>query len=184
MATGFKGNYMVLTPIAPPSVPNGSVFIDSTNANAASIKDTGGIVTPINAASTNIFIKQMQSDGVISINRPVSKKANGRVVAADSDSATGQDYCGFALQAAAGAGVLINVLCVGANLQGAVTGLGFAPGDEVYLSETGSGFTNNPASFTGGDDSIIKVGIADCAAGVASVTAVDLIVFSEVVARP
>ena len=184
MATGFKGNFMVLDPIAPPSVPNGSVFIDSTNANAASIKDTGGIVTPINAASSNIFIKQMQADGVISINRPVSKQTNGRVIAADSDLANGQDLCGFALQAAAAPGDLINVLCIGANLQNAIVGLGYVPGDEVYLSESGSGFTNDPNSFTGGDDSIIKVGIADCAAGVASGVAVDLIVFSEVIARP
>jgi hypothetical protein len=159
------------------------VFIDSTNANAASIKDTGGVVFPLNAGSTNIFIKQMQADGAIAINRPVSKLANGRVIAADSDLASGQDYCGFALQAAAAPGDLINVLCVGAVLANAVFGLGYAPGDEIYLAETG-GFTNDPNSFTGGDDSIIKVGIADCAAGVASGVAVDLIVFSEVIARP
>jgi hypothetical protein len=125
----------------------------------------------------------MQIDGPIAINRHVSKKSNGRIIQADSDNPDGQQVVGVALQAGATAGDLINVLCVGANLAGALTGLGFAPGEEIYLSEA-SGFTNNPNSFTGGDDTIMKVGVADCAAGVASGTAVDLISFPEIIARP
>jgi hypothetical protein len=56
------------------------------------------------------------------------------------------------------------------------------------LAQTGGqggvSFINSVGSLTGDDDSIIKVGIADCAAGTASGTATDLIVFPEVILRP
>ena len=125
----------------------------------------------------------MQAAGAIGLYKPVAKQANGKINQADSDAVLGQEFVGFAMAVASADGDLISVLCAGANLAGAVTGLGFAPGDEIFLGEA-SGYTNNPSSFTGSDDSIIRVGVADCAAGVASGTAVDLIAFAEVIARP
>lgn len=180
---GFKANFIVLTPSLPSAIPNGAVFIDSTNADAMSVKGTGGAVSPIGSTGSNIFIKQMQAAGVIATNMPVSKRPDGKIEQADSDAATGQEVVGFALAAAAGNGSLINVLCVGANIAGALTGLGFTPGQEVYLSEN-SGYTNDPNSFTGNNDSIIRLGVADCAAGAASTVVTDLIVFTEVIVRP
>lgn len=183
MAIGIKVDFVQLSPIAPANVPNGSLFMDSTNADTSTVKETNSAITPIGATGSNIFIKEMQADGAILLHRPVSKKSNGRIVQADSDGINAQTFVGYALAAATGAGDQISVLCAGANLAGALTGLGFTPGDEIFLSETSS-YTNDPASFTGGNDSIIRVGIADCAGGVASAVATDLIVFAEVIARP
>jgi hypothetical protein len=182
---GFKGNFFVLTPTNPASVPNGSIFLDSTNGNSLTTKDTTGASAPIGAVSSNnIFIKQMQAAGAIAINRPVSKLSNGKIEAAEADIIAAGDYIGYALQAASADGDLINVLCVGANLIGALTGLGYTPGDEVYLSQDGNGFTNDPNTLPVGTDAVIKLGIADCSAGAASTVVNDLIVFSEVVSRP
>lgn len=180
----FKATAVVLVPITPAQAPNGSVFLDSTNANALTTKSPGGVLTPnLGGTPENIFIKQMEASGAISAKVPVAKLPTGKIVAADSDAAGGQEVIGFALSATLADGDLVMVVLVGANLEGALTGLGYAPGDEIFLSETG-GYTNDPNSFTGNDDSIIRVGIADCAAGVASATVVDLIAFAEVIARP
>lgn len=41
----WAAGYMVLEPIAPGSVVNGSLFLDSTNSNYLSYKDEGGVIT-------------------------------------------------------------------------------------------------------------------------------------------
>lgn len=121
--------------------------------------------------------------GTIVANTPVSKVSDGTIVPADSDSVNGQQMIGIAKE-----NILLGgtgeVYLFGQNIPGAISGLGFSVGDEVYLSETQGQFTNDPNSFTGDDDSIIKVGIADCSAGNASSTASDLIMFPEVILRP
>lgn len=134
---------------------------------------------------TGNLIKQMQSGhgSTIPAGKPVSKLANGKIVPADSDDALGQKYVGITKDSITANGTG-DVYLTGNNIPGAVSGLGFTPGDEVFLSETSGAFTNNPNSFTNNDDSIIKLGIADCAAGTASSTATDLIMFTEVIARP
>lgn len=180
----FKANYVVLEPITPDKVPNGAIFLDASNMNSMSIKDSGGITKKLEPSTdTSMFIKQMQVDAPIAIRMPFSKLASGKIVLADSDAVGGQKFCGYTLGAATEADQLINVLCVGANLTGAILGLGFTPGDDVYLSEDG-GYTNNINALTGDNDSIIKVGVADCSAGLASTVADDLIAFPEILLRP
>ncbi|NDC22665.1 MAG: hypothetical protein EBZ49_00820 [Proteobacteria bacterium] len=184
MTQPVKGKAFVLDPATPSEIPNGSVFIDSTNLNQLSLKDTSGNVSVIGAGiNQNLFVKQMQAGGSFGINQPLSKRPDGRVVLADSDGANTQQLIGYSLQISPGNNALVNVLLVGANILGAVNGLGFAPGDDVYISETG-GYTNNVSSFSGDNDSIVKVGIADCSAGVSSSVATDLVVFPEVIAKP
>jgi hypothetical protein len=184
MPIGMRAKYVLLDSTTPSAVPNGAVFLDSTNANLTTVKNLSGVLIPLESgSSTNIFIKQMQAGGAFTVNTALSKRPDGKVVAADSDGANTQNHIGFALSAASLDGDLVNVLCVGANIVGAVMGLGFIPGQDIYLGESGS-YTNDPSSFSGTNDSIIKVGIADCSAGFASSTANDLIIFAEVVIRP
>jgi hypothetical protein len=113
---------------------------------------------------------------------PVSKKIDGTIVHADSDATDGQRFIGITGEEIL-SGATGTVKLVGQNLAGAISGLGYSVGDDVYLSESG-GYTNDPNSFTGDNDSIIRVGIADCSEGSASSTATDLIMFSEVLIRP
>lgn len=135
-------------------------------------------------ASGATLLKTMQnlSGSTIPAGAPVAKLANGGIIAADSDGATTQNFVGIAVAA------IVNnaqgqVAVTGQNIAGAITGLGFAPGQEIYLSQSG-GYTNDIESFTDDDDSIIKIGIADCSAGAASATATDIIMFPEVLIRP
>jgi hypothetical protein len=144
------------------------------------------VTIPGGGGGTGQFLKQMQNNtgSPIAAGVPVSKKSDGSIVPADSDAADGQAYCGVTSEVIAASGGLGDVAVVGQNIVGAITALGFTPGTDVFLSETAGTYTDNPASFTGGDDSIIKVGLADCSAGVASATANDLIMFTEVLLRP
>jgi len=181
---GFKTKFMSMQPTTSASVPNGSFYIDSANGNQASFKDNSGNTSVIGAIpSSNLFIKQMQASVVMPINTPVSKLANGKIVPADSDAANGQEYVGITTVAALAVDAIVSVLLPGANVVGALTGLGFLPGQEIFLGENG-GFVNDVSAFAGNNDSIIRVGIADCSAGAASAIVNDLIAFTEVVARP
>lgn len=187
MVIGIKSKFLSIDPSNPNDVPNNSIYVDSSNGNQATFKNSSGTSSVVGAVSTsNLFIKSMQVDEIFPVNSPVSKKANGRIIKADTDLSTDtQQYIGIALQAPVNVGDFINVLTVGPNLANALVGLGFAPGDEVFLGENG-GFTNaaGVGGFLGNNDSVIKVGIADCTGGTASTTANDLIAYSEVISRP
>jgi len=180
---GGKLKFIQMEPVNPLEVPNGSLFIDETNLNAITYKNPSGSSSSLTETTAeSLLIKQMQS-GAVSIpkNAPLAKLSNGKVVQAQSDG--DQAFIGFSLQSVSGVDQLLNVLLVGANIEGAVSGLGFIPGQDVLLGESGE-YVNSVSGFTGNDDSIIKIGIADCAAGVASPVATDLVVFSDVIARP
>lgn len=185
MAEAFvKAKAVILQPTPPGQVPNGCLFIDSTNLNITTIKNVSGLLIPVNTSvDGSILIKQVQSGGAIGNMRPVSKMNNGKAIEADSDSASGQAHVGYALEDVSGSNIFFNMLCAGPNLAGAVNGLGFIPGDDVYLNVSG-GYTNNPALLNGAVDSFIKVGVADCEAGVASGVAKDLIAYTQVLTRP
>ncbi|MBK9390480.1 MAG: hypothetical protein IPN68_09900 [Bacteroidetes bacterium] len=184
---GGKLKFVAMEPITPSEAPNGTLYIDSTNANTPTYKNFSGVSEELGSGGgggANFLLKQMQSDEAPIANKvPVSKKPNGRVIAADSDSADGQFYIGFTMESVSSVGQLFNVLLIGANVENAVSGLGFSPGDDIYLDENG-GYVNTVSGFTGSNDSIIKVGVADCPAGAASAVATDLVVFSDVIARP
>jgi hypothetical protein len=182
----FNTEVLILTPTAPGNAPANSVYLDSSNSNALSTKTAGNANVQVgNASAQDVMVKTMQnlSGAAIPAGKPVSKKADGSIVSADSDAVDGQRYIGISLDAinnnATG-----RVLLVGPNVVNAVQGLGFIPGQDIYISESGGGYTNNFGSFTGNNDSVIKVGVADCSAGVANGVATDLIMFSEVVIRP
>ena len=186
---GVRSDFVVLRPVNPADAPNSSIFMDSTNANQMSMKSTSGIVIPIGeVSSTNIFIKAKKSGGIFPLNSPLCLKSDGKVYLADADNANSQQIIGHALTESIATNQDVNVLLVGANLTGALTGLGFVTGQDIFMSETaaesGSIFTNDVSTFSGNNDSVIKVGVADCESGAASATAKDLIVLTDVVLTP
>lgn len=131
--------------------------------------------------------KAMIAGEAIAAGKPVSKRASdGKVVKADSDGSGTQNFIGISTTSAAGDGSAITVRLLGANVAGVLTGLGFVTGDEIFMDETAGAYTNGAGvdAFTGANDSILRLGMADCAAGSASTTAVDLIMFPEVITRP
>jgi len=178
---GVKAKYVLLEPVDSSEVPPNSVFVES-GTNQMNTKTSLGVPVPIVGDVTSYFVKQMEAENVFPQHTPLAKKSNGKVVPDDSD-APGQAFIGYAQQESVSGGSLIDVLLVGPNVEGAISGLGFVPGQQIYLSPVAGGYTND-ASSLGDDDKIVKVGIADCAAGTASGAAVDLISFAEKLVEP
>lgn len=184
----FRTTGVVLQPVDAATTIQGELFRDENNADVLTDKSTGGSETPIGAASSDAVLnklKQNTSGAFIAINTPVALTADGGIITADSDEITTQVLVGIALDAISD-GEQGRVALIGPNARGVLAGLGFAPGDAIYLNQNGAnqGFTNNPADLTGDNDSFIRIGYADCAPGAASATAEDLIMFAEVIARP
>jgi len=181
---GILAKYIVLQPTDPASIPNGSLALDATNSNTFTIKDSGGGVSVVSNNSENLLIKAMENLSGLSIaaRRPVAKKTNGSVIDADSDGVGTQAIIGITLDTI-NDGEVGNVLLLGPNAANAILGLGFIVGKAVYVSPNG-GYTTNTADFTLDNDitndTIVRVGYADCPAGAASATATDLILFAGV----
>jgi hypothetical protein len=76
------------------------------------------------------------------------------------------------------------VLLNSANAPGALTGLGFTSGENVFLSKTPGALTNNAGDFDPNTDTIMRVGVADCASNTTGSAATDLIMTVEVYSSP
>lgn len=175
----IKSGYVLLEPVDPSSVPNNSIYVDSTHGNQMYLKNNSGVSMPVVGGESGYFIKSMVAGSAITQHQLVAKRSDGYLVPADSDNPVARSFVGYAQGSASGVDDIINVLLIGPNVAGAVSGLGFTPGDVVWMSQNAGGYINDIDQLTDDDDIIIKVGIADCIAGVASSTAVDLISFVE-----
>lgn len=119
------------------------------------------------------------SGSTIVANKPVSITSTGSIVLGDSDVEEASRPIGFMKASTNNAGTG-RVILFGRNIPGVLAGLGFAPGDDIFLSETAGVMTNNPADFTGDDDTIVRLGVAACADGATGALATDLILIREV----
>ena len=175
---------LVLEPRLAAGVPNGVIFNDSVSGEITQ-KSTSGASSTVGSSDSS-FRKQMQSGfvGSIASGTTVSKRSDGKIVPADSDGAGTQQPIGIAIDTFSALDSLGIVLLIGPNAVGAITGLGFTPGSDIFIGETTGGYVDDVTPFTGGNDSIIRIGIADCSAGAASAAAIDLILSSEPISRP
>lgn len=182
MLAAIKSSYVLLVPVTPSEVPNNSVFLDSTQGNQMAIKSNAGVVSNLTGVD-NLMLKQMVIGQAITIHQPVAKLSSGKIVPAESDVA-GESFIGYAQSGGTNDGDLINVLLIGSNVMNAIAGKGFTTGQTIYIdTETGE-YTNDPARLSNPINQVIKVGIADCAASIASSTATDLISFVEKISDP
>ncbi len=181
----IRASAIILTPIVDGDAPNNSIFSDAGNSGAFTNKTPAGTVTAVGAVSSaDAFGKLAKnaSGTTIAAKKAVSKKADGSIVVSDSDSVDGQKP--YAITAAAILDDAFGQLYLfGRNVPGALTGLGFVAGDSIYISQT-AGFTNDPGSFTGNDDTITFIGIADCADNTMSATATDLVMIRQELTSP
>lgn len=177
---------VIMEPITPGSAPAGSIFNDSTNSGAFTNKTTGGVINPVGATSSADYLvkyKRNTTGATIPAYKRVALKTDSTIVLADSDNSVAMLDIGMSLDAIdhnAFGRVLLN----GANAPGALTSLGFATGDHIYLSKTPGALTNSTSGFDPNTDTIMRVGIADCATGIASAVATDLIMTVEVYSSP
>ena len=182
-APRLKIGAIVFEPVLASSVPSNALYTDSASLSLSNKTNTGS-TTPIGsgaAAADTVMNKLWHNNSGFDIQagRPVAKKSDGSICDGDAD------VRGTAVILGTSVGIIINnsqgaVRLYGANLAGAVAGLGMAPGDSVYLA-VGGGYTNDLSSISVDVDEIIRVGYADCPAGVASSTATDLIMILEVI---
>jgi hypothetical protein len=126
---------------------------------------------------------QQQCASPIPAGKPYSKRPDGRIEAAISNTLYGQKFVGITIDAFLNAGDLGYTTPSGPIIANVLDGLGFLPGDEIFVNQT-VGYTKNPGAFTGDSDSIIRIGIADCAAGIASATAKHIIMMPHIISRP
>lgn len=129
-------------------------------------------------------IKVMVSahSAIIPAGKPVAQTASG-ILPADTDAVLNKKYIGITMESIAIGGMGRVLLAGSKNVPGVLTGLGFAPGDDIYVGETPGTYTNDISAFSGFDDDIIRIGIADSAEGTASAMATDLILMTDVVSR-
>ncbi len=179
----LRSLYLVLDPVDPSLVPNGTIFIDSSNGNLLSQKSAVGVVSVLASASgSNPFLRQMVAGEAFAANKPLAIRPDGKVVLADSDGTNRTVFIGHSMQTSLGDGSVVSVLCVTATLGGAISGMGFTSGQNIYMGETAGTYTNNVSSFSGANDTYVKVGIALPPPGVASAAATDLLIFTELIA--
>ena len=128
-------------------------------------------------------IKYSGSLDLIPAFKPVALKSNGSIVLADADGLNTEVLIGFTLEpiAVGGKG---KVLLTATNAPNVLSGLGFAPNETILLSKTAGVLTNDFNSFDINTDTIMKVGIADCANDTQSSVATDLIMMTEVLSQP
>jgi hypothetical protein len=177
----IRANAIVLNPIADPEIPD-SMFVEATSGLLTTKKGTEPPAVIATNSAPNV--KSMQAFSPIRAGKPVSKMNTGFIVEADSDGTGTQQPIGFSLTAAANANDLCVIILIGTNVAGILAGMGFLPGQEIFLGETSGALTNDISTFSDNNDSLIKLGVADCAAGVASALATDLIIYPYVMARP
>jgi hypothetical protein len=175
---------LILNPVPASSAGDGEMYNDQ-DSTQISVKGSGSDTTPIgpSGSSSSPLIKVMEnlSGGDIPAGSDVCKRPDGSIAMASSDTPGFENVIGIANvdipNAATGA-----VGLLGPNFPAVLTGLGFTPGDIVYMAESSGQYTNDLTTFTN-SDRIVQVGIADCAAGTASTTVTDLlgVLVSEVV---
>jgi hypothetical protein len=179
----IKTKAVEFEPINPNDARPNSIYVDTLNANTFSNKNDEGTNQTV-AAAPDSFAKQAKNMTGVTIPAmtPISRAGDGTIVPADSDAAQGQRPIGVTMEA-----ILHNsfglIGLVGKNITGALTSYSFSPGQDLYVSETG-GYTADGNSFSGDNDSLILIGIADCADGDASASAPDLILLRQILVRP
>lgn len=182
----IKTSAIILVPIPAAQAPANSIFSNSGDSNAFTNKTFSSESIPVGAVSSaDAFAKRARNmtGEELPANVPVSRASDGSVVRADSDAAQGQRPIGVTLEVIADGDYGL-VGLVGRNLAGALAGFEFTPGQDLYVSEDGNGYTADPDSFTGGDDSLILIGIADCASDEMGTDAPDLILLRQILVRP
>lgn len=165
-------------------VAPGSLYQDTLQPTGTlSSTDSGNSPTPVGATASGLAKTMQNTSGTtIPTNSPLAKTADGGIALAQADVDGDEILIGTSTSAIA-PNAQSAVMLVGPNIPGILTGSGFAPGDPVYLNAVG-GYTNDASTLDPTSESVIRLGYADCAAGAASTTVTDLIIFPAVVARP
>lgn len=173
----IRANAIVFDKTSAPALPN-ALFTDLNG----DLQNTDNANIPIKIS--NPFVKKMKNvtGSTIAINTPIAKLPDGSIAPADADGVGTQEVIGVAIEAILDTNFGL-VHLIGPNVAGVLTSLGFAPGDEVYLSDT-AGYTNTPATLDAETESVVKLGVADCASNIMSAVATDLIFAAEVITQP
>lgn len=157
--------------------------------SAAQRFNTGYFGTVASSQMSVVLPFATASQVKVKTNGDVATIAAGRIVSISSDgqmhpftgTAAGKMAAGVLMETTL-AGSPGRVLLAGYNIPGALTGLGFAPGDEVYVDETGS-YSSGVIGLGSANDTYQRVGWADCATATVATVATDLIMVFQTIAE-
>jgi hypothetical protein len=149
-------------------------YYDTVNANQLSIE------LPFAVASR---VKSKISGELVTIPAGVAVAvySDGLMYRASSSLLTGKAMIGVLMEAVVPEATG-RVLLPGFNIPGALTGLGFNPGDEVFVDDDGN-YSNGLSGLSDPNDSFLRVGYADGPAGVETSIATDLIMAFQTIAE-
>jgi hypothetical protein len=183
-AAKFRTTAIVLQPTNPANVPAGSIFkSDAPIANPIQMSTGSGASTDLVQTQVSFVLKRKQAAIAIPAACPVSVLPDNRIVPADSDDAAARQPIGVSL-AAIEVDEYGTIVLVGPNVPDMIRGMGFKPGDELYVNAQQGGLTNDPTTLRIGVDQFVKIGLADGPGDTAATDATDLILLLQVLARP
>lgn len=179
----IKCSGIVFDAVAAGTLPNNALYLD-TQTQSLTNKGGTGVSAPIGASATSTasaFVKTMHNltGFTITAGTPVSKEADGSIAPAGAGTAGAMRMIGYVIS-----DILNNAqgsvsLLGGPNWPGVLSGA-YLPGDAVYLAH-GGGYTSDTSTLGLSTDTLVRIGFADCAQGVASTTVSDLLIFPEVI---
>lgn len=167
---------------SPDSPDDGTMWYD-TAAKDARIKADGSTDTIVGGEGSGGLsaTKAVISSEALAVNTPVTKLPNGKIAKADA-TAPGMGWVyGITKTAFADEDSEGEVYLIGLNTPGVLTDLEFDTADKIYQAGPGV-FTNDPGILDEAK-TLMFIGFADCASGVASSLATDLIMTPNLVAE-
>ena len=158
-------NSLIQTNVTKMNFVGSGVFVTPDGLGAVKVNVTGG------GGGVSQRSKKNGSGSTLLKGRAVHINTNGELVPCDPTNVTHKLY-GITAQAISN-GSFGNIYIDGVASD-TISGMGFAVGDDVFVSHVGDGsLTNVPPSPLSGY--VYRVGFADCEDGVASSTATDII---------
>lgn len=139
-------------------------YFDTVFARNLVLTETVGDLKPIK-------MKVNGALATITAGKVVSLFSDGKIYPAEADTAIGQHFIGIAAENIS-PGFAGRVALFGLNIPGILAALGFSPGDEIYIDNSGNFTTGSGLDNTSEYE---RVGWADCADGTGTGTVTDLI---------
>jgi hypothetical protein len=155
---------------------------DPQNISLVRASGASPLLTAATITNSPNIKKMVAGFGPMNAYTPVAKsRVTGKIIPLDSDDPYANFPIGILKDSVTYSDDLVDVYIGGVNLPGILFGKGFNVGDVIYSSSIPGGMTNDLTGVNPAEESILRLGVADCGAGEANGVATDLILSMEIV---